>query len=245
MQLNGSIYRRVNYIVRYSQGAHTSLLVCLRHMRLGLSSACSQRDTRSICDVVWMRRWAKVGAQLPGRTDNSCWRRSKTLAAKERGTHKQPTAPRGSGGRFLRPAAPADGAAPAGHTPRETGSGADASEAAHVAAGETAAEPGSGNAERSGGQCERNEEEEEHAGGAVDKGAAAELAGGGKGRGKGRSGGGGKKGVRDTTKNAKGKVALGLGESAIAQQDDDGEGTGVADPEDHPPRKKHRARARR
>ncbi len=195
--------------------------------------------------MVWMRRWAKVGAQLPGRTDNSCWRRSKTLAAKERGTHKQPTAPRGSGGRFLRPAAPADGAAPAGHTPRETGSGADASEAAHVAAGETAAEPGSGNAERSGGQCERNEEEEEHAGGAVDKGAAAELAGGGKGRGKGRSGGGGKKGVRDTTKNAKGKVALGLGESAIAQQDDDGEGTGVADPEDHPPRKKHRARARR
>ncbi|KAK9908648.1 hypothetical protein WJX75_000964 [Coccomyxa subellipsoidea] len=84
-------------------------------------------------------RWAKVGAQLPGRTDNSCWRRSKTLAAMERGTFKQPTAPRGSGGRFLRATAPANGDAP---TLRQTGSGAGGSETAHVGDDETAAEPG-------------------------------------------------------------------------------------------------------
>ena len=72
---------------------------------------------------------------MAGRTDNACWRRSKTLAAMERGTHRPLTAMRGSGGRFMpantarsgtplgRPAAPSS--ATGGEVPTEPDSAAD------------------------------------------------------------------------------------------------------------------------
>ncbi|BDA41807.1 probable snRNA-activating protein complex subunit 4 [Coccomyxa sp. Obi] len=85
-------------------------------------------------------RWAKVGGQLAGRTDNACWRRSKTLAAMERGTRRPLIATRGSGGRFMpantarsgtpvgRPAAPSSAeAATGGESPAEPDSAADRS----------------------------------------------------------------------------------------------------------------------
>ena len=181
-----------------------------------------------------------MGAQLPGRTDNSCWRRSKTLAAMERGTFKQPTAPRGSGGRFLRATAAANGDAP---TPRQTGSGAGGSETAHVGDEETAAEPGS-EIDRSAGPSGVGEEDK------GDVGQEAEEPQGRKRRGRGL-GGGGKRAARSSAASAGGKEGLDTDERemlAVNRKQEKSRqvpGAGPADMEAGPPRKKPRKQGKR
>jgi hypothetical protein len=179
-----------------------------------------------------------VGAQLPGRTDNSCWRRSKTLAAMERGTFKQPTAPRGSGGRFLRATAPANGDAP---TLRQTGSGAGGSETAHVGDDETAAEPGS-EIDRRRGPSGVGEE---------DKGDVGQEAEEGRKR-RGRwLGGGGKRAARSSAASAGGEEGLDTDEREMPavngrqEKNEQVPGAEPADMEAGPPRKKPRSRGKR
>ena len=193
-----------------------------------------------------------MGAQLPGRTDNSCWRRSKTLAAMERGTFKQPSAPRGSGGRFLRAPTPAGRAASSSRrTPRQTGSGAGGSAATRFGGGdgETATEHGS-EIDRNGKQSGRSGEDEGHAEQAASVATEAEPPRGGKGRGRGRargnkraaqSGAAKPEGLDDMGPD-EGGASVAKGEEQEGAQDS---GAGVAETEEGPQRKKPRKKAKR
>lgn len=98
-----------------------------------------------------------MGAQVPGRTDNACWRRSKTLAAMERGTARAPGVPRGSGGRFLpRTAQPGGAAEPRSgpSTGERTGAAATQDMKEEADAEDTALQeqsPGQGTTDAAGG----------------------------------------------------------------------------------------------